>query len=60
MRKPYAIIATPKAMPIPDQLENGIGKKYKVTRRIPELMVSETKIYRLKKDATQQFDEWLS
>lgn len=27
------------------ELQNYIGKKFKVTRRIPELLVSDTKIY---------------
>lgn len=35
-------------------------KKYKVTRRIPELLVSETKIFDTKEEAKKQFDEWLS
>jgi len=35
------------------------GKKYKVTRRIPELSVSETKLFGSKEDAKTQFEEWL-
>ena len=35
------------------------GKKFKVTRRIPEMSVSETKLFRTKKKAKKQFDEWL-
>ena len=35
------------------------GKKFKVTRRIPELSVSETKLFKTKKKAKKQFDEWL-
>ena len=42
------------------ELKNHIGKKYKVTRRCPELYVAETKIFRTKKQAKKQFDEWLS
>ena len=36
------------------------GKKFKVTRRIPELSVSETKLFRTKKKAKKQFDDWLA
>ena len=39
--------------------ENG-KKKYKVTRRMPELHVSETKIFMSKKKAIEQMREWLS
>ncbi|MDP3734579.1 MAG: hypothetical protein Q8R37_05105 [Nanoarchaeota archaeon] len=35
------------------------SKEYKVTRRIPELNVSETKIFRSKTKAKQQFEKWL-
>lgn len=35
------------------------GKKYKVTRRLPELLVAETKIFKSKKKAKKQFEEWL-
>jgi hypothetical protein len=41
------------------QLQNHIGKRYKVTRRLPELSVAETKFYRSKKKAKELFDEWL-
>ena len=40
-------------------LQDDIGKKFKVTRRLPELSVSETKIFRDKEKAKQLFDEWL-
>ena len=33
--------------------------KYKITRRIPELGVAETKIFFSKKKAKKQFKEWL-
>ena len=36
------------------------GKRYKVTRRIPELSVAETKIFNSKEKAKLQFEEWLS
>ena len=41
------------------EIENDIGKKYKVTRRIPELSISETRVFRSKEEAKKQFDEWL-
>jgi len=41
------------------ELQNNIGKKFKVTRRIPELSVVETKLFRSKKKAKKQFDDWL-
>lgn len=33
---------------------------FKVTRRIPELSVSETKIFNTKEEAKKQFEEWLN
>lgn len=33
--------------------------KYKVTRRLPELNVAETKIFASKEEARKQFEEWL-
>jgi hypothetical protein len=41
------------------EIENGAGKKYKVTRRIPEMSVAETKVFRSKEEAKKQFDRWL-
>ena len=41
------------------ELENAIGKKFKVTRRIPDLSVAETKVFRKKEEAKEQFEEWL-
>jgi len=41
------------------ELENDIGKKYKVTRRLPNVSVSETKIFRSKEEAKKQFEDWL-
>ena len=38
--------------------ENG-EIKYKVTKRIPYLSVSETKIFKSKEEAKKQFYEWL-
>ena len=40
------------------ELENSIGKKYKVTRRLPGLSISETKIFRSKKSAKKKLNEW--
>jgi hypothetical protein len=34
-------------------------KKYKVTRRMPEYYVAETKVFDNKEDALKQFNEWL-
>ena len=36
------------------------GKQFKVTRRFPELSVSETKIFSSEKEAKKQFEEWLN
>ena len=33
---------------------------YKVKKRVPELNVSETKIFTSKEEAKAQFEEWLS
>lgn len=41
------------------ELENSIGKKFKVTRRIPEYRVAETKIFTSREEAQKQVDEWL-
>ena len=41
------------------EIENDIGKKYKVTRRMPDLSVAETKVFRSKELAKKQFNEWL-
>jgi len=41
------------------ELENDIGKKYKVTKRIPDLLVTETRIFRKKEEARKQLNQWL-
>ena len=41
------------------ELEDDIGKRYKVTRRIASLSVAETKFFRSKEEATKQLKEWL-
>ena len=38
---------------------NSVGKIYKITRKIPELSVSEIKTFRSKEKAMLQFEEWL-
>jgi hypothetical protein len=38
--------------------EDGITK-YKVTKRVPQMSVAETKIFNTKEEATRQSDEWL-
>ena len=35
------------------------GTKYKVTRRLAEMSVAETKIFLTKEEAKVQFEEWL-
>lgn len=42
------------------ELQNTKGKKYKVTRRLPELGVSETRVFTSKKKAKELFDDWLN
>ena len=41
------------------EIQNHKGKKFKVTRRLPELFVSETKIFKTKRRAQRQCTEWL-
>ena len=41
------------------EFQNRIGKKFKVTRRLSEMSVAETKIFRSKKRAKKKFDDWL-
>ena len=40
------------------ELKNSV-KRYKVTRRIPDLSISETLVFSSKEEAKKQFDEWL-
>lgn len=37
----------------------GNGEQFKVTRRMHELGVAETKIFSSKEEAKKQFEEWL-
>lgn len=41
------------------ELQYPFGKKYKVTRRMPELLVAETKIFDTKEEARRLFEDWL-
>ena len=41
------------------EFKNKIQKKFKVTRRLPELSVAETKMFEKKEEAIKQFEEWL-
>ncbi|MBI2140798.1 hypothetical protein HYU16_00060 [Candidatus Woesearchaeota archaeon] len=41
------------------ELENTVGNLFKVTRRLPELAIAETKMFRSKDRALKQFNEWL-
>jgi len=42
------------------ELKKSGRKKYKVTRRMPELHVAETTVFNSKKKALKQLQEWLS
>jgi len=42
------------------EFENHDGKKYKVTRRLPNMSVAETKVFKSKEEAKKQFEEWLT
>ncbi len=35
------------------------GTKYKVTRRLPEMSVAETRVFTSKEEAKKLFNEWL-
>ncbi len=39
--------------------EDEEGKKYKVTRRMPNMSVAETKFFKSKDEAKKQYEEWL-
>jgi len=41
------------------EFESKEEKRYKVTRRLPDSSVAETKIFESKEEAEKQFDEWL-
>ncbi len=42
------------------EFEDQKGNKFKVTRRLPELSVAETKVFKTLEEAKKQFNEWLS
>ncbi len=41
------------------ELRNDESVKFKVTRRIPDLSVAETKVFESKEEAKKQLEEWL-
>jgi hypothetical protein len=41
------------------ELRTENGRIFKVTRRLPELTVAETKLFRTKDEALAPFDAWL-
>jgi len=42
------------------ELQTEKGIVYKVTRRVPEMGVAETKVFPKLDEARKQFEEWLS
>ena len=42
------------------ELKKNGKTKYKVTRRMPEMHVAETKMFDTKEEALKQLEEWLS
>jgi len=41
------------------EFETSNGPEWKVTRRLPELTVAETKVFKSKEEAIKQYEEWL-
>jgi hypothetical protein len=41
------------------ELKDGKKMRYKVTRRLPEMNLSETKVFASKENAMEQLEEWL-
>jgi len=41
------------------ELKNEFGKKYKVTRKLLQYSISETRMFKSKKNALKQFKKWL-
>ena len=41
------------------EFESDNGMIYKVTRRLPDFSVAETKVFFSKEEAKKQFNEWL-
>jgi hypothetical protein len=42
------------------ELQNCESIKFKVTRRLPELSVAETLVFKTKEEAKKKFEEWLN
>lgn len=42
------------------EFEDEEGQKFKVTRRLPDSSVAETKVFRDKQEAKKLFNEWLN
>ncbi len=40
------------------ELEDSKGKKYKITRRLADYSIAETKVFRSKKKALKKLAEW--
>jgi len=41
------------------EYETQTGKEWKVTRRLAEMSVAETKVFASKENAVRQYEEWL-
>jgi len=41
------------------KFQSNTGAKFKVTRRLPEMLVAKTKIFKSKKKAKMLFEKWL-
>ena len=41
------------------EYETPTGKEWKVTRRLAEMSVAETRIFKSKEEAMQQYEAWL-
>ena len=41
------------------EFQDETGIKFKVTRRVIEASVAETKVFKTKEEAKKQFEEWL-
>jgi len=41
------------------EFQNYNSKRFKVTMRLPEMSIAETKVFATKKKAKRLFDEWL-
>jgi len=42
------------------KIQDEFGIKFKVTRRLTEMSVAETRIFDTKEEAKKQFEEWLN